>query len=307
MMNDDAVISGPNKHACEGELQSVGRGKEMTEKTTVNHPVVLAIAGSDSCGGAGIQADLKTMMAYGVYGMSVITAVTAQNTCGITAVENMPGELILEQLKAVLEDIQPNAVKIGMLSTVEGCRTVSESIRKYGLHHVILDPVMVSTSGSCLLEDAARTEMFNLFEQVELITPNIPEAEMLTGIQMEYPEDMEQVAQGIYERYGCAVLVKGGHMKEAADDLLYDGQIHWYPAERISCHNPHGTGCALSSAIASGLAWGNSLPEAVGQAKQYVRGAMAAELNLGQGCSLLHHGWSISSATEEIASRSDAE
>lgn len=279
----------------------------MTEKITENPPVVLTIAGSDSCGGAGIQADLKTMMAYGVYGMSVITAVTAQNTCGITTVENVPGKLIGEQIQAVIEDIRPDAVKIGMLSTVEGCRIISENIKKYGLSHVVLDTVMASTSGSRLLEDAARTEIINLFEQVELITPNIPEAEILSGIRMEYPEDMEQVAQWIYEQYGCAVLVKGGHMKEAADDLLYDGRIHWYPSERIPGHNPHGTGCALSSAIACGLAWGNSLPEAVGMAKQYVRGAITAELNPGKGSSLLHHGWSISSATEQIASQSDAE
>lgn len=279
----------------------------MTEKTVKQCPAVLSIAGSDSCGGAGIQADLKTMMAYGVYGMSVITAVSAQNTCGISAIREVAGEMVREQVQAVVQDIPPVAVKIGMLSSKKICRIISECIQEYGLQHIVLDPVMASTTGRPLLEDVAKTEIIKLFEQVELITPNIPEAEVLTGLRMEYPEDMEQVAQYIYEQYGCAVLVKGGHMQEAADDLLYDGKIHWFPAKRIPCHNAHGTGCALSSAIASGLAWGCTLTESVSMAKRYVRKAMESELNLGQGSSLLHHGWNISSAMEEIISQSAAE
>lgn len=279
----------------------------MTEKTVKQRPVVLSIAGSDSCGGAGIQADLKTMMAYGVYGMSVITAVTAQNTCGISAITEVSDEIVKEQIRTVVQDLPPAAVKIGMLSNTKICRIISECIREFGLQHIVLDTVMASTTGSPLLEDVAKTEIIKLFEQVELITPNIPEAEILTGLRMEYPEDMEQVAQYIYEQYGCAVLVKGGHMKEAADDLLYDGQIHWYSAKRIPCHNAHGTGCTLSSAIASGLALGYSLEKSVAIAKKYVRGAMINGLPLGQGSNLLHHGWNISSAMEDIASQSDAE
>lgn len=279
----------------------------MTEKTVEQCPAVLSIAGSDSCGGAGIQADLKTMMAYGVYGMSVITAVTAQNTCGISAIREVPGEMVREQIRTVVQDIPPAAVKIGMLSGIKICRILSECIREYALQHIVLDTVMASTSGSSLLEDAAKAEITKLFEQVELITPNIPEAESLTGVRMEYPEDMEQVAQYIYEKYGCAVLIKGGHMKESADDLLYDGQVHWYTAKRIRCRNTHGTGCTLSSAIAGGLALGYSLEKSVAMAKQYVRGAMRNGLQLGQGSSLLHHGWNISSAMKDMASRSGAE
>lgn len=283
--------------------------KKMTKKTVKHCPAVLSIAGSDSCGGAGIQADLKTMMAYGVYGMSVITAVTAQNTCGISAVREVPEEIVREQIRTVVQDIHPVAVKIGMLSSAKICRIISDCIQEYRLHHVVLDTVMASTTGSPLLEDVAKMEIIKLFEQVELITPNIPEAEILTGLRMDYPEDMEQVAQYIYEQYGCAVLVKGGHMKEAADDLLYDGQVHWYPAKRISCHNDnvHGTGCTLSSAIASGLALGYSLEKSVAVAKQYVRGAMRRELHIGHGSSLLHHGWNISSAIEDMISQSGTE
>lgn len=268
----------------------------MTDKSTKDSggcPVVLTIAGSDSCGGAGIQADLKTMMAFGVYGLSVVTAVTAQNTCGVSAVENISGNMISAQLQAVMEDIQPDAVKIGMLSTAEACGAVADCIKRYHLCHAVLDPVMVSTSGRRLLDPAAEQEMFRLFFSMELITPNIPEAEILTGIPVECPEDMEQAARRIYEQYGCGVLIKGGHMQHAADDLLYDGQMHWYPSARIDCHNTHGTGCTLSSAIASGLAMGQSLEKSVYMAKQYVRGAMSTDLNLGQGNGPLHHGWNI--------------
>lgn len=272
----------------------------MEKDKRTNPPVVLTIAGSDSGGGAGIQADLKTMMAYGVYGMSVITAVTAQNTCGVTAVEQVSDEMIDFQLQAVMEDLYPDAVKIGMISTKAACQVIVKCFEKYQPHHVVLDPVLVSTSGKRLLEKEAEAELVQIFRFTELVTPNIPEAEMLTGISIESPEDMERVAQCIYERYGCAVLVKGGHMKESADDLLYDGQVHWYPAKRINCDNTHGTGCTLSSAVASGLAWGYSLDMAVNTAKQYVRGAMSTDLNLGQGNGPLDHGWNISSAKTEI-------
>lgn len=255
-------------------------------------PAVLTIAGSDSSGGAGIQADLKTMMAYGVYGMSVITAITAQNTCSVSAVENVSREMLEMQLNAVMEDIFPDAVKIGMLSTKEAVLTVADCLEKYHPRHVILDPVMVSTTGKSLLEEEARKCMTErLFPLVDLITPNITEAEVITGIKIHTRKDMENAAGKIFGKYGCRVLVKGGHLSTAADDLLYLGKCIWYPAERITCENTHGTGCTLSSAIASGLAMGLSLPESVREAKGYVRGAMSSGLNLGKGNGPLDHGW----------------
>lgn len=256
-------------------------------------PTALTIAGSDSSGGAGIQADIKTMMAYGVYGMSVITAVTAQNTCSVSGIENISAEMIEAQLAAVMEDIPPNAVKIGMLSSAEVCRVVRKMLEKYAPKHVVLDPVMVATSGSALLEESAQEELKALFPSVEVITPNIPEAEVLTGSKADTAADMERMARELYEQYGCAVLIKGGHRQDTADDLLYHRKGHWYSAERIDSENTHGTGCTLSSAIASGLALGYTLEESVGIAKQYVRGAMSTGMNLGRGNGPIDHGWNL--------------
>lgn len=267
-----------------------------------NPPVVLTIAGSDSSGGAGIQADLKTMSAFEVYGMSVVTAVTAQNTCGVAGVLNVTGEMIRLQLEAVMSDIMPDAVKIGMLATRDAVDAVADILEKYQPQHVILDPVMVSTSGRDLLEPEGRKKMLKrLFPMAELVTPNIPEAEK---ILKEDEQDgsisdfsmMEKAAETIHRRYGCNVLLKGGHMAQAADDLLYQEKAVWFPADRIDCTNTHGTGCTLSSAIASALARGYVLEEAVGIAKQYVRGAMSTGLDLGHGNGPLDHNWSTSSA-----------
>lgn len=256
-------------------------------------PAVLTIAGSDSSGGAGIQADLKTMMAYGIFGMSVITAITAQNTCGVIGIENVSTEMIEAQFEAVMEDIPPVAVKIGMLSSVEICRVVHKFLEKYSPKHVVLDPVMAATSGSVLLEKSAQEELMCLFSCAEVITPNIPEAEILTGSKANAVADIEQMAKQIYEQYGCAVLIKGGHRRDTADDLLYDGTVHWYSAEHIDSENTHGTGCTLSSAIASGLALGHSLEESVKIAKEYVRGALSAGLNLGRGNGPIDHAWDL--------------
>lgn len=293
-----------------------------------NPPVVLTIAGSDCSGGAGIQADLKTMSAFDVYGMSVITAVTAQNTCGVTGVQNVTGEMIRLQLEAVMSDIMPDAVKIGMLASADAVETVADILEKYHVEHVILDPVMVSTSGRSLLEAEGREQMLRrLFPLAELVTPNIPEAEeILKAIdgsdkaddtllgneqvisKMTSPEQitdqslMEKAAQTIRQKYGCNVLLKGGHMTQAADDLLYQEQAVWFPAQRIDCSNTHGTGCTLSTAIASALARGYALEEAVGIAKGYVRSAMSTGLDLGHGNGPLDHNWSISSA---VLSQSD--
>lgn len=287
-----------------------------------NPPVVLTVAGSDCSGGAGIQADLKTMSAFDVYGMSVITAVTAQNTCGVTGVQNITGEMIRQQLEAVMSDIMPDAVKIGMLATADAVAAVADILEKYRPEHVILDPVMVSTSGRSLLEAEGREQMLRrLFPLAELVTPNIPEAEeilkavdgsdkadgrpmenkqvaskMASPVRIADQTMMEMAAQTIRKRYGCNVLLKGGHMTQAADDLLYQKEAVWFPAERIECNNTHGTGCTLSSAIASALARGYSLEEAVGIAKVYVRSAMSTGLDLGHGNGPLDHNWSISSA-----------
>lgn len=282
-----------------------------------NPPVVLTIAGSDCSGGAGIQADLKTMSAFDVYGMSVITAVTAQNTCGVTGVQNVTGEMIRLQLEAVMSDIMPDAVKIGMLATADAVEAVADILEKYHVEHVILDPVMVSTSGRSLLEAEGKEQMLRrLFPLTELVTPNIPEAEEIlkavdgsvenkrtvSSVQITDQTMMEKAAQEIRQKYGCNVLLKGGHMIQAADDLLYQTQAVWFPAQRIDCTNTHGTGCTLSSAIASALARGCSLKEAVGIAKVYVRSAMSTGLDLGHGNGPLDHNWSISSA---VLSQSD--
>ena len=282
-----------------------------------NPPVVLTIAGSDCSGGAGIQADLKTMSAFDVYGMSVITAVTARNTCGVTGVQNVTGEMIRLQLEAVMSDIMPDAVKIGMLATADAVEAVADILEKYHVEHVILDPVMVSTSGRSLLEAEGKEQMLRrLFPLAELVTPNIPEAEEIlkavdgsvenkqtvSSVQITDQTMMEKAAQAIRQKYGCNVLLKGGHMTQAADDLLYQTQAVWFPAQRIDCTNTHGTGCTLSSAIASALARGYSLKEAVGIAKVYVRSAMSTGLDLGHGNGPLDHNWSISSA---VLSQSD--
>ena len=282
-----------------------------------NPPVVLTIAGSDCSGGAGIQADLKTMSAFDVYGMSVITAVTAQNTCGVTGVQNVTGEMIRLQLEAVMSDIMPDAVKIGMLATADAVEAVADILEKYHVEHVILDPVMVSTSGRSLLEAEGKEQMLRrLFPLAELVTPNIPEAEEIlkavdgsvenkqtvSSVQITDQTMMEKAAQVIRQKYGCNVLLKGGHMTQVADDLLYQTQAVWFPAQRIDCTNTHGTGCTLSSAIASALAQGCSLKEAVGIAKVYVRSAMSTGLDLGHGNGPLDHNWSISSA---VLSQSD--
>lgn len=282
-----------------------------------NPPVVLTIAGSDCSGGAGIQADLKTMSAFDVYGMSVITAVTAQNTCGVTGVQNVTGEMIRLQLEAVMSDIMPDAVKIGMLATADAVEAVADILEKYHVEHVILDPVMVSTSGRSLLEAEGKEQMLRrLFPLAELVTPNIPEAEEIlkavdgsvenkrtvSSVQITDQTMMEKAAQEIRQKYGCNVLLKGGHMIQAADDLLYQTQAVWFPAQRIDCTNTHGTGCTLSTAIASALARGCSLKEAVGIAKVYVRSAMSTGLDLGHGNGPLDHNRSISSA---VLSQSD--
>ncbi len=253
----------------------------------------LSIAGSDCSGGAGIQADIKTMMANGVYAMSVITAMTAQNTTGVFAVQESTPAFLAQQLDCVFRDIFPDAVKIGMVCSVELIDVIAEKLSVYGAKNIVLDPVMVSTSGSALLrEDALEALKEKLFPMAAVLTPNIPEAELLTGRTITTSYDMECAAEEIGKVYPAAVLLKGGHHVNDANDLLYrNGEKIWFCGERIDNPNTHGTGCTLSSAIAAGLAKGFGLPEAVRLAREYVVGALCAGLDLGCGSGPLDHGY----------------
>lgn len=258
-----------------------------------NIKTALTIAGSDCSGGAGIQADLKTMLANGVYGMSAITALTAQNTTGVSAIMNVTPEFLGQQLDSIFTDIYPDAVKIGMVSDKDLIRVIAAKLRQYGAKHIVVDPVMVATSGARLIaEDAVKVLEQELFTLAEVLTPNIPEAEVLLGRKITGKADMEQAGAELSAKYGGAILCKGGHSISDADDWLYaNGRGLWLHGRRIDNPNTHGTGCTLSSAIASNLAKGLSLPDAVAAAKDYLSGALAAMLDLGQGSGPLHHGY----------------
>ena len=251
----------------------------------------LTIAGSDSSGGAGIQADIKTMTANGVFAMSAITALTAQNTTGVTDIFETTPHFLAEQLDAVFTDIYPDAVKIGMVSSAELIGTIADKLQEYGAKHIVVDPVMVATSGSKLLrDDAVDAQTARLLPMAEVLTPNIPEAEILSGMSIKNAADMEKAAQTISEKYGCAVLCKGGHQINDADDLLWrDGCGKWFRGKRIANPNTHGTGCTLSSAIASNLAKGYDPDTSVERAKAYISGALAAMLDLGHGSGPMDH------------------
>lgn len=251
----------------------------------------LTIAGSDSSGGAGIQADIKTMTANGVYAMSVVTALTAQNTTGVTDILESTPKFLEEQLDAVFTDITPDAVKIGMVSSAELINVIADKLRQYGAKHVVVDPVMVATSGAKLLRDDAIDALTSrLLPLAEVLTPNIPEAEILSGMKIESAADMEAAARIISETYGCAVLCKGGHDLNDANDLLWrSGAGKWFNGRRIDNPNTHGTGCTLSSAIASNLAKGFDLDASVERAKAYISGALAAMLDLGAGRGPMNH------------------
>lgn len=256
---------------------------------------VLTIAGSDSSGGAGIQADLKTMLANGVYGMSAVTALTAQNTTGVRDVMEVTPEFLRAQLEAVFEDIRPDAVKIGMVASPELIDVIVEVLADNGVKKLVVDPVMVATSGSRLMSDEALVLWKEkLFPMATVITPNIPEAEILVGHAIESPEAMEVAARALQESYNCSVLLKGGHYQNDANDYLaFPGGGRWIYGQRIENDNTHGTGCTLSSAIASHLALGKSLEESVVSAKEYISGALAAMLDLGKGSGPLDHGYRV--------------
>ncbi len=268
---------------------------------------VLTIAGSDCSGGAGIQADLKTFLAHGCYGMSAVTALTAQNTRGVRAIMEVTPEFLVQQLDAVFEDIPPDAVKIGMVSSAPLITAIADSLTACNAANIVVDPVMVATSGARLMEETAVAALQRrLLPMAVLATPNIPEAELLSGIAIHCEEDMLAAAAAISQTYGCAVLCKGGHSINDANDLLFaDGQAQWFRGERIDNPNTHGTGCTLSSAIAANLAKGFPLVHAIQLAKDYLTGALSAMLDLGAGSGPLHHGFDLRSRFAEQQQRKD--
>lgn len=252
----------------------------------------LSIAGSDSSGGAGIQADLKAMEMNGVFAMTAITALTAQNTTGVAGIMEVSPDFLAQQIDAVFTDIRPDAVKIGMVSSSALIEVIAERLRFYDACHIVVDPVMIATSGSDLIRsDAVRSMQKELFPLAEVITPNRHEAGVLAGMTIETRDDMVIAARSIAAGCGCAVLLKGGHSPDNADDLLAqpDGSLYWFAGPRIANPNTHGTGCTLSSAIAANLAKGYPLPRAIDRAKAYLTAALKAGLDLGAGSGPLDH------------------
>lgn len=262
----------------------------------------LSIAGSDCSGGAGIQADIKTMTMNGVYAMSVITALTAQNTTGVTGIEEVSADFLKLQMEAIFTDIRPDAIKIGMVPNAKLMETIAECLNAYQANNIVVDPVMVATSGSSLMEsEAVVTLKSKLLPIATLVTPNIPEAEVLSGMKIVDKDSMVNAAKYISESYGCAVLLKGGHSINDANDLLYtNGHATWYHGKRIDNPNTHGTGCTLSSAIASNLAKGYDLSASIQQAKDYISGALAAMLDLGKGSGPMNHAFHLSDEFKEV-------
>ena len=263
----------------------------------------LTIAGSDSSGGAGIQADIKTMISNGVYAMSAITALTAQNTTGVTGIMEVTPEFLEDQMDNIFTDIYPNAVKIGMVSSDALINKIADKLEEYKAENIVVDPVMVATSGAKLICDEAVDALKKrLLPIATVLTPNIPEAEVLSGMEIHTEEDMIKAAEKIGTEYHCAVLCKGGHQLNDANDLLWrDGEYKWFYGERIDNPNTHGTGCTLSSAIASNLAKGYDLGTSVERAKKYISGALAAMLDLGKGSGPMNHGFAIKNEYTECA------
>lgn len=260
-------------------------------------PAVLTIAGSDSSGGAGIQADVKTIAAHGLFAECAITAITAQNTRGVRSIQNIDPAVVADQIDMVFEDIRPAAVKIGMVSSSAIIEKIAERLKRWEAQNIVVDPVMVATSGARLIDAGAQEALtLQLFPLATLITPNIPEAELLAGAPIKDEKSQEQAARLLVQRYGCATLVKGGHRVNEASDVLTcetnDGlQTTWFTHPRVDNPNTHGTGCTLSSAIACGLAQNLPLVDAVEAAKRYLTGALEAQLDLGQGSGPLDHMW----------------
>ena len=252
---------------------------------------VLTIAGSDCSGGAGIQADIKTITAHKMYAMSAITALTAQNTTGVYGILDAGADFVGKQLDCIFTDIYPDAVKIGMVANVDIINMIADKLAQYKAKNIVVDPVMVATSGSKLIEDnAANALITKLMPLATVITPNLPEAEVLADCKIKSKEDCLRAAQIIATKIPTAILIKGGHLVDTADDLLWDkGKEYWFKAQRVDNPNTHGTGCTLSSAIACNLAAGNDLVTSITNAKNYITGALKANLNLGKGSGPLNH------------------
>ena len=264
---------------------------------------VLTIAGSDSGGGAGIQADIKTMTMNGVFATCAVTALTAQNTTGVQGIYEVSPDFLGQQLDSVFTDLRPHAVKVGMVSSAALAEVIAGRLEQYRAENIVVDPVMVATSGARLIrEEAVATLTRRLFPLAAVLTPNIPEAEVLWGQAIASTEDMERAAREIGEKFGAAVLLKGGHAVNDANDLLYSGgALRWFNGRRIDNPNTHGTGCTLSSAIAANLAKGFALPEAVRRAKEYISGALAAMLDLGAGSGPMAHNFALTGVFAEEA------
>ena len=275
---------------------------QKTEERQVRREMrtALTIAGSDSSGGAGIQADIKTMTAHGIYAMSALTALTAQNTTGVTDILGVEATFLGSQIDSIFTDIYPNAMKMGMIFSAEQVAVITQKLHKYQAENIVIDPVMVATSGSTLTNDETVEALKKqLLPMATVITPNIQEAQVLSGMEIRNEQDMIRASGHIYETYGCAVLCKGGHLQEYANDLLImNGERHWFCGERKENPNTHGTGCTLSSAITANLAKGYELVKAVELAKQYVTGAIEAGLNLGKGRGPLNHVYTFSFGQE---------
>lgn len=267
----------------------------MISKGDTTMRTALSIAGTDPSGGAGIQADLKTITMNGVFAMSAITALVAQNTTGVREIVEMTPEFLGQQIDVVFEDIWPDAVKIGMVASCRLIETIAERLQFYHAKNIVVDPVMVATSGDRLIsEEAVDTLKTHLLPLATVVTPNIPEAEILSGISIHNMEDIEAAAKNISSTYGCAVLLKGGHNINDANDFLYsDGKGQWFYGIHIDNPNTHGTGCTLSSAIAANLAKGFDLPTSIQRGKDYLSGALGAMLNLGKGRGPMQHNFNL--------------
>lgn len=268
---------------------------ENRKKGELKMKTALTIAGSDSSGGAGVQADIKTMTMNGVFATSAITALTAQNTTGVTGISEVSPDFLAKQIDAVFSDIRPDAVKVGMVSSAELIEVIADKLTEYQAKNVVVDPVMVATSGAKLIsDDAIDTLKAKLFPLADILTPNIPEAEVLAEMEIKSVEDMITATEKISKAYSCAVLCKGGHSLNDANDLLFkDGKAKWFNGKRIDNPNTHGTGCTLSSAIASNLAKGFELEASVERAKEYISGALGAMLDLGKGNGPIAHNFKI--------------
>ncbi|MDD7384438.1 MAG: bifunctional hydroxymethylpyrimidine kinase/phosphomethylpyrimidine kinase [Actinomycetaceae bacterium] len=265
-------------------------GKKRTMKTA------LTIAGSDSSGGAGLQADIKAMEFNGVYAMSAVTALTAQNTLGVQGIFDVPEQFLAQQINSVFEDIRPDAVKVGMVSSAALVQTIAERMRFYQPRWLIVDPVMVATSGAVLITDEAIAALkTSLFPLADLLTPNIPEAQVIAGTTISDAADMVRAARTLAQIYHTAVLVKGGHARKDANDVLVtaDGYEQWFTGVRVNTTNTHGTGDTLASSIAANLAKGFPLPDAVARAKSYVSAALADGLDVGAGSGPMNHAWAV--------------